>query len=737
MLPQSMRGKTLPVFSMISRRHKSRLYRFLHKLGKSPLEVLESLQFLILGWVLFDTLAGFGGFLAYGEPMIGVSTGVFLLAAMHALVIAFREERFGIDWEVLLPLPLILYAYLHYHFLSPAPWEAAPFLVAGVQAYVIYMVVLNSVRGSRTAVWALAVCQTVAVIAMLTAFFQFYQFPDWMVTLERERNPAYLYGAAGLLLDPVNLAALLMIFLPASAFIVALRRYSGPIRMFNGFLVFAIAITIFLSTHLPGLFVLVAVILLLPLWVTGYSAFRKKLYTRGALVFLVMIPLFWFATDALRLRLLWFFETTTSPLERASQSIAWERFLESPLFGMGLGGYAFQWERIRPEGLEGTSLYPASAYLDLLSELGLVGLLCLLVPLLVLLVRGFKTWRKLPFLNVNKDTRDQMNRFPRGHPSRQRLERRRGKAPSGKIFLGSIILGVAALMVHVGWDHSLRLPIIQFTLAVLLAVLAVYARRRPRKRVQGLYGLVTGLIPLLLATWAITFGVPRFYAQYLVYTTNEELAYLLEDPDRIFIDPGVLSPVLAKFQGATRLDPGHGGAWIGEGRTSIGRLYADLWPMDELAGEAVPALEEALKVAPKSWLAHFEMARARAILGEGEVARAHLGEAIKLAPFRPEPAALLGSLLLLENPDSEEGRDLINRSLELAPGYEAARNTLRRLDLSGQTARGQGERLTQSIFTMSLLAQQFDLIESGPERVLGAGIMPEPEEVIPTPDEDS
>lgn len=721
---------------MVSRRHKSRFYHFLHKLGKSPLEVLESLQFMILGWVLFQTLAGFGGFLAYGEPMVGVSRSIFVLAAVHALVIVFREERYGIDWELLLPLPLLLYALFHYQVLSPAPWEAALFLVVGVQAYVIYMVVFNSVRGNRTGAWALVVCQVVAIVAMLTGFFQFYQFPEWMVTLARERNPAYLDGAAGLLLDPVNLAALLILFLPASAFVVALRRYAGPVRMLNGFLLFSFAIAFFLSTHVEGLILLMALALVLPLFLTRFGSFKKKIYIRGALFLMVMLPLFWFATDALRLRLIWFLETTSPELKEASLSIAWDRFLESPLTGMGLGSFAYHWEQFRPEGLEGTSLYPASAYLDMLSDLGLVGLLCFLLPLLILLTRAYLTWRKAPFLTVNKDTRDQMSRFPSGHPSRERIERKRGKAPSSKIFLGSLIFGIAALLVHVGWDHSMRLPVIQFLLAASVAVLATYGRKKPRKPMRGPLTLIVGLLPLLLATWAMSFGVPRFYAQHMVYTTDEELAYLLEDHDRIFLDPGVLSPVLQQYQGASTLQPGHAGAWTGEGRAWIARLYADLWPMEDLASQAVPALQEALSLAPESWLAHFEMARARALLGQGELARKHLKEAIELAPYRAEPVAFLGSLLLLEDGDSAEGRRMIDRSLELAPSYEPAQNTLRRLELGGQAIRGQSSSLAQGVFTMSLLAQQFDLMETGPERVLGAGIMPEPEDVVPTPDQE-
>jgi hypothetical protein len=113
----------------------------------------------------------------------------------------------------------------------------------------------------------------------------------------------------------------------------------------------------------------------------------------------------------------------------------------------------------------------------------------------------------------------------------------------------------------------------------------------------------------------------------------------------------------------------------------------------------------------------------------------HLRRALELAPRRAEPKALLGSLLLLRDPGSAEGRELVEAALAIRPGYEPAQNAMRRLDLNTrQTARSQ-PGMSGEVLSERLLAQQFEVIGDTDERILAAGVMPTPEETLPTPEE--
>jgi tetratricopeptide (TPR) repeat protein len=241
------------------------------------------------------------------------------------------------------------------------------------------------------------------------------------------------------------------------------------------------------------------------------------------------------------------------------------------------------------------------------------------------------------------------------------------------------------------------------------------------------------LIPVLLSAWALAFGAPKFYSQYLVYTADEELAYLLSDPDRIFVEPGSLTFVAGSYTEAVELNPHNAPAWLGLGRAQLARIYADIWPSGELAAQARDSLEKALSLSPDLWEAHFQMARSLAILGEdpGQINQ-HLQSALRLAPDRPEAPAFLGTLLLLRGSDPAEGLRLLEGALEVDPLYEPAVKSYRRM---GSMQAGEGRQDQSGALSEAILAESFVLRDPGPERILGAGIMPAPEEILTTPEE--
>jgi tetratricopeptide (TPR) repeat protein len=584
--------------------------------------------------------------------------------------------------------------------------------------------------------WIFSICQLVAVVALMAAVFQYYLFPDWMVTMDRERNPAYMHGAAGLLMDPSSLASLLMMFWPVSVLIVWARRFSGPVRILNGFFAIAFFMGILVSTDRPGLFVLAGVLAFLPIFMSKFWPIRRKLWLYGTLAGLVCLPLFWFGTDTLQSRMVYFMASHSDAIGSASIHSAWQLFLENPLFGKGMGSFGYLWESLRPEGLQGTSVYSLSSYAGLLAELGVLGLGLLGLPVIFLLFRGIMFWKAIPYLTIDKDTQSRMARYPKNHPNRFKLERANGRTPSAKVILGGLVLGFFAFLFYIGWDYSVNLPIHLFLFASLLAALAAVSRGGRRTTVSSYAGIATGLIPVLLSSWALAFGSPKFYSQYSVYTGDEVLAYRLSEPDRIFVEPQSLSPVLESYKLATELSPANAEAWLGLGRAQLARIYADVWPSEELAGEAKLALEEALSLAPDNWLAHYELARSLAILGDASARiNEHLRRAISLAPARPEPPAFLGSLMLFRDRASAEGLQLLNEGMRLDPGYEPAVKFFRRMGAASGDMQSAGGGTTQAgAMSESLLAESFTLDNPGPERILGAGVMPDVEEAIPVPE---
>jgi len=690
----------------------------LYTIGQSPLSLVEGLQFFCLGVVLMVVLAGFGGFLPFAARMVPVSVLLLALAALHALILCLRPVRPGLEWEQLLPLPFIFYAWLHFQFISPASGSAALLLTVCVQAYAIYLIVFNSLADSRSAVWLMVVCQIVVVVAMLIGYMHFYLFPDWMPVPGRARVPEYVHGAAGFLSDPANLAPLFLVFLPFSILVAWTRRYSGPTRVLNGALACSLLVAFVLSTHQWGLAAVALVLLVIPFFLTREARVWRRLWGYGGLVLALVGVLAWYGTQDLSRRMRHLAEGRGDDLAAASIQTAMAQFGEHPLLGGGLGSFGAVWESHLPAPAQGASEYAVSAYADTLAELGMVGLLCLALPLGLLLLRGFLVWRAMPFFTFDRDTTERMRRMPLKPHLLRRIERESGRVPTAKVLLGAILPAMAGCLVYAGWDYFHKLPLYLFLIGALLATLAVASRNFTRTPATRWTGLATSLLPMLLLSWAAAFGVPRFQAQHMVYTAEERLSLYLQEPERVFADPGSLSLLEAEFRGAIGLNPRHADAWFGLAETRLAHLHAALLPPAQIAAQALPHFAEALRLAPRSWRAHFGMARARAMAGvpDREV-EAHLRAAVQAAPHRAEPAALLAGLLLRRDPAAAEGRALLERALALDPTYEPALGTARRLQLGSADA----------ALPLGLLAEQFELRIGSRQRVLGAGLpVPEP-----------
>jgi tetratricopeptide (TPR) repeat protein len=601
-----------------------------------------------------------------------------------------------------------------------------------LQAYGLYLLVLTSLRRGRAGMWILGMLQAVMLFGLMGAFFQFYLFPEWMVTLARERNPDYLHGAAGFLMDPANLGALLILFWPASVIAAVLPCFPGPVRLLNAFFIFLLGVGLVLSSSLAGILLFGGLMLVIPFFL---SAWHRERWKHGRILWLGalgLLPVFYFGTDILRERLLRYLQIPVDGLGEASIVAAWGQFWDRPLLGQGLGAFRLHWEAFRPEGVEGVATYPVSVPLGILAELGLVGAVLLGLPLFYLLVRAFRVWYRLPFLHINKDIRERMARFPAGHPTRARMERTMGRASAEKVILGGLLAGMTAFLLYECRDTALFLPFFIFLMAILAACLAGWSwQAQEKRRAASRWGLAMGVLPMLLFSLAALFGVPRFEAEYRVTTADERLEYLLADPDRIYLEPDRLQPVRADYAAATRLNPAHAAAWTGLGRSWLAALHAELEAPATLAAEALPSLRRAVDLAPESWVARFELARALVIHEPGAPeAETHLREARRLAPLRVEPRAFQAALRVVRG---ERAEAALRELRELVPQLSEHPS----LDLLARELTGRAGVLAgtdpvdtfREVFPESFLAARFDLRGYPVKRVLGAGRMPEPEPV--------
>jgi tetratricopeptide (TPR) repeat protein len=689
-------------------------------IGHTPLRFVEFIQFGLLSWVLIQALMGFGGYLAYGEPMVGVSKSLLVLAGVHAFVLVFRGHRPGISWILLVPVPFLVYSWVHFRFITPTPWEGGAFFAVYLQAYVLFLIVYNTVHSPRSAKWMMALLQIPVLVGLLVAYLHFYIFPAWVQSPDRIMNPEFRHGISGFLHDPTNLGFFLIGLLPVCMVFIVKHFRQGPGWIYYSGLSVCLVFSILMSANPWGLFVMGLMLLGVPVFMSEEWRKRLKVWKLMAILLPVGVFLSWFVLAAIRDRLMYLLSESGDSIGSASREIAWKVFVDNPVMGNGLGSFGATWDQYAPAGISGVSRYVVGSLSDLLAEMGLLGLIFLLPVFISLTIVVFRAWRDVPYIRLNKEVAGRLENFPPKHPLHKRLKREKGKMPTRKAVLGGLFLGSFGMILYTLFDYALKLPVAVFFVACLAGAAAAFARGYRGEEARGRLWIFSVLLPIVLSLWAAYIGSPRFYANYLTMVGSEELSPLLAEPDRIFQDQGDLHHAIAMLEQAVDLLPDHGEALATLGTAKLAVLVARMESPETIGEKAMPVLERAVATFPDSWEAHFNMARGLMLTsGSAERVEDHLRKASSLAPGRLEPAAALGSFLLMGNPRSKEGRELLETVVQGEVVYAPARDILRRLE-SASSARGLS---AGSILNAVALAEQFQVLPDLPNRINGAGIL--------------
>lgn len=715
---------------MVSLHHKRPLFRFFWKIGNDPSGLLESLQYLLLGFCLLLALVQFGGFVPYGLPMVDLTRALLVLGALHGLVAVFRKKQPQPGWEWLLPLPFLLWATFAVPLISPSAHAGWLVVLPLWQIYGLFFLLCNSLRGSRGVLWVIAVVLVTGMVALLAGFFQYYLFPDWFTLLSRERPALYGDGAAGFLLDPVNLGGLLLLLLPLSAGIMRFNRFGGPARILAGFLFLASILGLFITTNRWGLFVTVGLLLVLPFLLIERPKNRWRAYQVSALILLLLAPAIWFGTDALQERLAYLMDFPEDTLGEASREVATDGFGTAPFSGRGPGSYPYLWEQFRGAEVEGTSLYPVSLYGDLLVETGLLGVVLFGFPLVLILGRSYAHWRKTPFFRMKKEAEDRMKRMPkhRQHRARRHKDKKQGRVPLIKVVEGTLVPGMVAYLVYAVFDYGHRLPLHLMVLASLAAVLVTARQWEHRHSAQprDRRGIALGLVPMLLFSLTALIAVPRYQSQHVTFLAEERLEAALREPGRIFARPAILYEAENRYDRALRLNGRNSEAQRGKGEAILARYHADILTNAEVAAAALPVLEEAFRMNRADWKTRFALARAQLMQGEdpGEGLQS-LEMALMRAPNRIEVMTLHGAMLLLDARNPDQGVALLEQVLAREPDNPQAAELLNRYASGALADLSEEERR----LSRQLLAARIGRVPVRKERVLGAGRL-HPEELL-------
>jgi hypothetical protein len=277
-----------------------------------------------------------------------------------------------------------------------------------------------------------------------------------------------------------------------------------------------------------------------------------------------------------------------------------EAFDEAPVLGKGAGTYTLQWVQRRPYAF--TVINAHSLYVEVMGEVGLVGLLLVVALLLALLVGAL----------------------------------RRMRGPDRQVFAVFVSMAVV-WMVHAGIDWDWQMPAVTLWLFALGGI----ALSQPLREAPGRAEMVAGRLPRLVA--AICVGAlaitPVLVA---VSQTRLEAAVTAFDADEC---PAAIRSSLDSLSAlGVRPEPYE---VIGYCDASLGQF--------KLAEES---MRSAISRDPENWEMHYGLALVRAAAGKNSLPQ--MRQALRLNPL--EPMVVLAEGYLEEAKTPAERRKVANEA---------------------------------------------------------------------------
>jgi putative inorganic carbon (hco3(-)) transporter len=352
--------------------------------------------------ITFTQLSNVGikyyGFPSLAQPLAG------LLFMLILLRISLYGER-PLGWVRAGPV-LLIYAIVWFaSLLHAGDFQAASTTFIGfvkdALGAVIVIFFIQKPSSLKGAVWALVLAGLfmgmISVFQTLTGTFgnNYFGFGGWQAQVSGDASGHRLTGPYD---NPNAFAQVLVVIIP-----LALDRLWSErniiLRLLAGFATLLGVITIVFTYSRGGFLAM--------LFALGiYVVLRRPNFFPLILTAALAIGLIQFLPDTYSSRILTLFQlapsqntlvTDTSFLGRTSENIAaWRMFLDHPVLGVGLGNYSVNYQDYsRSIGLDTrrTPRTPASLYMELLSEQGVVGT-AIFAFLLILIFRELRSARR-------------------------------------------------------------------------------------------------------------------------------------------------------------------------------------------------------------------------------------------------------------------------------------------------------------------------------------------------------
>ena len=625
---------------------------------------LDWLITLCLGVIFIATTLSLGGVRPDGQLILLPLYSLLLI--LHGCWFASVERGHKrLSHVPLFFVPALMWLLYSIFWISPVPWRGWYEMIHALQLFIVFWVLSNNLR-SRTHLGSLIIMSLVAAcIAVLNGFYQFFQEPGNLLNTATdfplEIHSDFLGRATGAFADPNSFAALLLVLIPLLVIAAAIPRLAVILRilafyislMFLGALVFSQSYwAIVVATILFGI---------IP-WFCFRTRKRRIVYSiagmaLASIIFTVVIDNMPRFRNGL--------EHTSYQEGMGIRLVLWEEALamvtENPITGVGAGAFGASFEQSPRVALADAPVTPHNDYLLVLSQLGIVGLSLFGIPVLFILHKAWKRWRREPYL--------------------LRIQDKKGfRVPTLRFFLSLGIASTLAFGLCLALTFIFYVPLLSLYGVLLLSVLVKTSFDRKFKLSEHRV-TITGYA--LLATCAsLSFYVlssNKLEGQALELRAHQELDNVASQQIHISGNNALLDGIIRLYEDALIVDSLNVDALLGLSSSICQTYYRNPSAFKNTSMRAVSCASKAVELSPKYWKTWAQLGVARALNGDTTLAEEALVEALKLAPNNSNAHYYYAAYLSSYKDRTEDALGLVRRALEINPRNETAARLQRKL----------------------------------------------------------
>ena len=550
----------------------------------------------------------------------GLQIGAVLLFFLgcYYVVLASRSQTIVVPRLVLWWLPFLSYLVISWAMFSLAPWYAVLLIMFAVVAYgfLWWVASLEESVFQEIVPWGWGVLLFIGFVSVLVGMYHYYVDYSWYPIGAGVFQ--YENRAASLLAQPNEFACYMLMLIPGV--MVATHREGAKMIARVGFAVLGLFYIygVCLSVSRAGFLTLIPLLCCTAFFVEG--SWRRRMLIAGAWVAsFVVIYLLMFSLGGGDARIEGMVKAGGESARKALYPAAWELFLESPVFGGGLGSFQMLWDK--KGGLYGHSEWHVhNDLLELMADMGGLGVLLFFIPIVRLL------W---PMLKGGEIERSGLR--------------------------DSCLMGLLAFGVHTQLNFHTKVLALLILAVLFLGVLArgfdvvVLGRKA--------VGLLSAVM-ILSSCWVFVGGhVLRIWSD--AGSRNKQIAEYVEGGG--VVEQAAFAELREDYARVLSVWPGFVPAWKFGSELCLWEMYAYPDDSPELIRTGLAWNAQAIKYSPHDWRLVAQKADLldRIAGGEGYVDKAYQ-DVLRIAPRNLE-AWMLYAEFLYEVNDSGRLEQVLNK----------------------------------------------------------------------------